>query len=367
MSAKNTAAQTQNKPKLLIVGPDEVKMRGGITTVITGMRNSEILNEHFDVTVFASCINGSLVQRLAYTFCAYLRFLFCFSRYDVFHLHVASYGSTFRKMYYVKLIQWAHKKVVLHLHSGKYLIFYEGLSPKKQKKVVRFLQSADAVIALSDDWKDKFEATFGLRNCITIPNGVDTKLFATAHADPSTVATKFLFLGRLSEAKGIYDLIDAVALVKQKGVAIHCVLAGDGDMPEMTALIAQKGLQDYFTLAGWVAEPQKLAYLQACGTLVLPSHGEALPMAILEAMAAGKGIVSTTVGAIPEVVSEENGILIAPKAVKALADAMIKCATDVAYLQTISANNLQKIEENYSRTKMDKQLKHCLEQVLLQE
>ncbi len=352
------------KPKLLIVGPSETGVPGGITTVLTGMRKSEALAQHFEVSVFASCTNGALPVRLAFTFFSYLKFLLCVRKYDVFHLHVASYGSTFRKMLYVKAIRAAGKKVVLHLHSGKYIIFYEGLPPRKQAKMVRFLQGADAVIALSEDWKEKFESLFGLQNCITIHNGVDTQHFAKAAANPSAVAGEFLFLGRLTDVKGIYDLLDAVALVKERGVRLHCVLAGEGDIAKVKEIIAAQGLTEYITLAGWVNETQKLVCLQNASTLLLPSHGEALPMAILEAMAAGKAVISTTVGAIPALVAPENGILMQPQDVQALADAMIKCATDSEYLQAASTANMAKIQACYSKTAMDDALITCLEGVL---
>ncbi len=355
------------KPKLLIVGPSEAGVRGGITTVITNMRQSAALNEQFEVDVFASCTNGALPVRLAYTAFAYLKFLLCVQKYDVFHLHVASYGSTFRKMLYVKAIRAANKKVVFHLHSGKYIIFYNGLPAKKQEKMVRFLQGADAVIALSDGWRAQYESLFGLQNCITIHNGVDTAQFAAAASDPQAVATEFLYLGRLSEAKGIYDLLDALAIVKSRGVRLHCVLAGDGDVEQVKAIIAREGLEEYVTLAGWINEQQKLEHLKAAGSLLLPSHGEALPMAILEAMAAGKAIVSTTVGAIPSLVAAENGVLIEPKDTAALADAMIYCATQPDFLQAAQHANIDKIEQLYSQTKMDAAIIHCLDGVLVGE
>ncbi len=358
------AAEQPTKKKLLIVGPSETKVPGGMATVIQGMHHSEVLGEAFEVSTFASCINGKLPVRLAYTAFAYLKFLCCVSRYDVFHIHVASYGSTFRKRLYFNAIKRAGKKAILHLHSGKYIIFYEGISQKKQAKMVRFLQSADLVVALSDDWKLQFEQTFGLTNCVTVHNGVDTARFAKARCEMRSVANEFLFLGRLSVAKGIYDLVEAMEKVKAQGVFLHCVLAGVGDEAQVKALVAQHGLEEYFEFAGWVDDAEKLARLSACASLVMPSHGEALPMAILEAMAAGKAIVATTVGAIPEVVTPENGILFAPKDTDALAAAMMQAAGDVAFLEAAAANNTAKVEACFSQAAMHTQLRDYLLQLV---
>ncbi len=383
MSAERAAAQPA-KPKLLIVGPSETKVPGGMATVIQGMHHSAVLSEAFEVSTFASCINGKLPVRLVYTALAYLKFLTCVSKYDVFHIHVASYGSTFRKRLYFNAIKRAGKKTILHLHSGKYIIFYEGLNAKKQAKMVSFLQSADLVVALSDEWKAKFEQIFGLTNCVTVHNGVDTAHFAQARCEMSGVANEFLFLGRLSEAKGIYDLVEAMAKVKAleehtaqqadaaqgvsevqgtreaQGAKLHCVLAGVGDTVQVKALVAQHGLEDYFEFAGWIDDAQKMARLSACAALVLPSHGEALPMAVLEAMAAGKAVVATAVGAIPEVVQPENGVLFAPKDTDALAAAMMQVAGDAAFLEAAAEHNTAKVEQYFSQTAMHTQLRDYL-------
>ena len=68
-------------------------------------------------------------------------------------------------------------------------------------------------------------------------------------------------------------------------------------------------------------------------------------MAILEGMAAGKAIISTAVGAIPEVVGEENGILTEPGDVPALAEALLRCSGDAESLTRFSANNRKRAEE----------------------
>ena len=79
-------------------------------------------------------------------------------------------------------------------------------------------------------------------------------------------------------------------------------------------------------------------------------------MSILEGMACGKIIISTDVGAIPEVVKEENGILISPGDVQSLAEAIIKCCTQKDYAESISKNNISKIEDSFSMISMHKKL-----------
>lgn len=87
-------------------------------------------------------------------------------------------------------------------------------------------------------------------------------------------------------------------------------------------------------------------------------------MAILEGMAAGKAVISTYVGAIPEVIKEENGFLIEAGDINALAEAMIRCSTDGQKLEEISRNNVKKIQDQFSMEIMHKKLEKIYESVL---
>ena len=87
-------------------------------------------------------------------------------------------------------------------------------------------------------------------------------------------------------------------------------------------------------------------------------------MAILEGMAAGKAIISTSVGAIPEVVTTENGILIEPGNVSALAEALLRCSRDVEMLREMSRANMEMIERRFSVRRMHERLADYYREVM---
>ena len=97
---------------------------------------------------------------------------------------------------------------------------------------------------------------------------------------------------------------------------------------------------------------EKLQLLKKVSTVVLPFYNEGLPMSILEGMASGKAIISTSVGAIPEVVGKENGILIEAGDRQALADALIRYCKDTELVKQMSANNVEKIRSRFSVGRM---------------
>lgn len=98
--------------------------------------------------------------------------------------------------------------------------------------------------------------------------------------------------------------------------------------------------------------------------MVLPSYHEGLPMAILEGMAAGKGIISTPVGAIQEVIGEENGILVKPGNVVALAKALLWYSSNTEALVRVSANNIKRAEEVFSIRRTHETLAKYYRQVM---
>lgn len=352
------------KKKVLVIGPSDTRSRGGMATVIRGIRESRVLNEQYDISIFSSYIDGWLPVRLLYSAYGYLRFLCCYRSYDLFHIHVAAFGSVFRKNLYLKTIKRAQKPVILHIHGAKFLVFYAGISLRKKRMVRDFLHEADLVLALSENWKQRLDATLGLTNCRALPNGIDIKeLESGICAVNEKTAHSFVFLGRLGQRKGAYDLVKAVWRAAQTNPAIRLVMAGDGEVEEVRCAVRKAGLERQISVVGWVDFAGKSALLRQAATVVLPSYHEGLPMTILEGMACGKAIISTTVGAIPEVIQPENGILIAPGDADALADALLRCTQDLDMLKQMSVSNRRKVEDVFSMQRMHERLAKYYEEV----
>lgn len=352
--------------KLLIVGPSSTKSKGGMSTVIGEILEDNELKNKYDISAYESYIDGTKFRVLLYSIWAIFKFIVTgqAKKYDVYHIHAASYGSTFRKRIYLKIIKKYKKKVILHIHGAEYMVFFDKLSKKKKRQVIDTLQVADMVIALSNEWKNKFDNKFGLTNCYVLENGINTEKLAPAIVDTKKNQTSFVTLGRLGKRKGTYDLVDAIEIARKKVPNIRCYLAGDGEIDKFCNIIVERGLQNNIEVVGWADFTKKLELLSKVSTVVLPSYNEGLPMSILEGMATGKAIISTTVGAIPEVVKEENGILIQPGDVQALADALVKCSTNLKMLEDMSQKNINKIYEQFSMKSMHLKLMSYYKQVI---
>lgn len=340
--------------KILVIGPSPIRSKGGMATVIEEIVKDKKLNEEFEIDVYESYIDGNKLKVLLFSLLSFVRFYFTKRNYDVYHIHAASYGSTFRKGWYVRAAKKWGKKVILHIHGAEYMIFYD--KSNKKKKICSILNATDRVVALSNEWKHRFDETFGLTNCVVLENGIDMERLQPAITSYQEHPHTFVSLGRLGERKGTYDLITAIEQAKTEVPDIKCYLAGDGEIEKCKDLIKQKKLDNNIIVVGWADFDKKLELLRKSSALVLPSYNEGLPMAILEGMACGKAIISTTVGAIPEVVKEENGILIQPGDTIALADALRKYCRDEKAVEMAGNANRNLIKRNYSMDVMHQKL-----------
>lgn len=132
--------------------------------------------------------------------------------------------------------------------------------------------------------------------------GVDPS-FHAAPARPIPTEPRLVCVGRLCEQKGQLLLVRAVQAVVAKGIPIHLVLAGDGEMRgEIETLIAEHGLQEHITITGWINGDQVREELLSARALVLPSFAEGLPVVVMEAMALRRPVLSTYIAGIPELV-----------------------------------------------------------------
>ena len=157
-------------------------------------------------------------------------------------------------------------------------------------------------------------------------------------------AADIVFLGEMRALKGVDVLIDALAYCRRTGRRLTAALIGDGpDVATFRAQVDRLGLQGLVTFRKPMPTRQALAQGRI---VVLPSRAESLPYVVLEAAAAGKPLVATHVGGVPEVFGPLAGRLVAPGDAAALAKAMVDAVDDEA--AAMSQALRQRIEKAFS-------------------
>lgn len=141
---------------------------------------------------------------------------------------------------------------------------------------------------------------------------------------PITHPTNLVSVARLSEQKGHGILLAALAEVAATGREFSMRLVGDGELrPEIEAQIEALGLSDKVEITGWASEDEVKAAIADSAGFVLPSFAEGLPVVIMEALAAGRPVISTYVAGIPELVRpNKSGWLVPAGSVSKLTTAI---------------------------------------------
>lgn len=152
-----------------------------------------------------------------------------------------------------------------------------------------------------------------------------------AFAEPAPLPEgplRIVSIGRFSEQKGQMLLIEAMARLHRVDPSLHLTLVGDGELRgALERAIAARGLGAAVTLTGWLDEAGVRRELAASHALVLPSFAEGLPMVVMEAMAAARPVIATTIAGLPELVRPgETGWLVPAGDVEALAGAVSEMA-----------------------------------------
>jgi glycosyltransferase involved in cell wall biosynthesis len=281
------------------------------------------------------------------------------------HVHCASRGSFWRKSVYCACARLFGVPYIVHLHGGEFPIFYGKESGRLKRALIRHtIVRAAAVIALSKKWQHWISETFGAASVVTIGNPVSVGPLASA----GVVAGQVLFMGRMYKEKGVLDLIRACAQASAAAPHISLMLAGTASpefLAEMQALAAELGISERVHFPGWVAGEAKERLLQQCEVFALPSYAEGLPLGLLEAMVAGKAVVTTPVGGIPDVVVPEvNGLLVTPGDVPALAQALTVLLTDAARCAAVGQAARNDVAATFADTVVFQQLGQLYGQVM---
>lgn len=187
---------------------------------------------------------------------------------------------------------------------------------------------ADVVVAPSRQTAVELERDYGARDVVVIPNGVP----AASEPDQPAAAPTILYAGRLRARKAVIVLVRAFAETVAAVPRARLVLAGDGDeRAAVEAEIRRLGIGAHVELLGAVSRAVVAERLRGATLFCLPSIYEGLPLALLEAMAAGVPVVTTAVSGHPDaVVDGETGWLVPPEDSAALASALIHALSDPA-------------------------------------
>ena len=299
----------------------------GVETLIIPERST------FDAAYFARLL--SLIRR---------------SRVDIIHSHL--FGSAVRG---ALLSFVSGKPAIATLHGQTDMSSSERFLSIK----IAALKHLRRIVFVSEELRKSFvkHTPLGPRVATVITNGIDTERFAGRPAglraelgigpDEFVIGT----VGNPGRAKGFDVLIEAAAILKERGSRVRFVVAGDlsdGRGSDMLALRSARGLDDDVLFIGFRRDVEKV--LGALDLYLLPSRSEGFSLSIVEAMAAGLPVVSTRCGG-PEGILEHGvtGILVENESPTAIANAIEELRADPAKARALGADARVVVRQRYTR------------------
>ena len=265
--------------------------------------------------------------------------------YDLLHAHYWLSGVAalaLRERWSVPVVQMFH--TLGRLKNGVARSGAELEPDLRIAEETRLVAEVDRIVAASDvertELVRQYRASSG--RVSVIPCGVDTALFTPGDRAAARAALGLdagpvlLYVGRLSPIKGLETLLDALALVRERGTPARLLVVGgdtdeplDGHQSRLRERTERLGLGPHVAFLGAQPQPSLRTYYVAADATVMPSYYEAFGMVALEAMACGSPVIASRVGGLATTVRDRvTGFLVPEGDVAALADSIAEVLGD---------------------------------------
>ena len=339
--------------RVLVVG--SAKPPGGMSTLINECVTSSIANK-VDLTLFD---NGKRTPARRSFFQGAISQLVMLKEYfgllrskkpHIVHIHSGGRFDFFRSAFYVFLARLRGARIVFHNHLGAFNDFYRNLGFVRRAFIRLTLNRCHSVIAFSEWWKQSYARITSPKRIHVLYNGIKSDPYEyNVHRNKARQILGIhrdkivaLAMSVKCRNKGSYDLLDAAPFIaKMDGSALILMVGPDewsskGTHDELVRLRAERKL-DNVDIRGEADERMRCIYYAAADIFLLPTYYEGAPMSVLEAMAAHLPVISTPVGAIPEMVENgKTGILVQPARPGEISEAVAKLTKNATLRREMS-------------------------------
>lgn len=345
-----------NRPTVVLTGPSRAAM-SGVTTHVNLLLGSKLAEDyelvHYQVGSEGRD-EGPLGRALRLAWSPIGLFLTLLFRHAaILHVNTAMNRKAFwRDIAYVLVGRMAFARVVYQVHGGELPQEFCKGRPAFAAFLRFVLRQPDLVVLLASRELRAYGEFVPGQALALYPNAIDTAPYlgvptVQAAADRPLRA---IFIGRLDRAKGLYEALQAVRVAQELGADVRLAVAGGGPEEGRLRRFAQAlGIANRVQFAGPVFGDDKVRLLAGADVMLIPSHAEGLPYALLESMAAGVPVIATAVGGIPDVMTHDtHGVVVPVGDPKAIASALALLAADRERLAWMSRACRRRIQAAYS-------------------
>jgi glycosyltransferase involved in cell wall biosynthesis len=285
-------------------------------------------------------------------------------RVDVLHIHAGGFTGA-----NALLAAWvARVPVIVVSHHSLF-----GLQPYSIGSFFSLLfekrLATRIVMSHSEQVSEMASAGIAPHRLVIIPNGVNLAKFS--FTDPvskdQTGPLRLVMVARLIEGKGHEVLLRALHQVLPEHPDVRLTMVGDGPLKtELDALIAELGLGGAVERIGQVNYDDLPSVYAQAHAMVVPTYmpGEEFPTVLLEGMACGLPAIATRHRGIPDIVADgQTGLLVEPRNVEALAEAIRRLLSDRSLVETMSRRARARVEQNFTTEVFGRRMTELYRQV----
>ncbi len=341
---------------VMLLGPS-LDAVSGVSTHLNLLFRSR-LSEEFNLLHFQVGSQGraeSVPQKLFRFLFSPFQFLERLIRDDPQIVHVNTTMDPkgyWRDLVYLAVALGLGKKIVYQVHGGASPEKFFENSKLASVLLRQVLRSADVVVLLGKDSLRAYREFSPDLNLAVIPNAIELgadpewKRVPSARDKPLQLA----YVGRLAESKGVFEIIEALRILHERGKDMQLTIAGNGpDEARLRARVEDLGLQHEVRFMGVVHGIERDRVWNESDLFVFPTYHEALPYALLESMAARTPALVSCVGDIPDVMEDGvHGLFVQLRNPQALADAIDRLDNDRALIRRMGESSRQRIVSNYT-------------------
>lgn len=273
--------------------------------------------------------------------------------FDVVHFVTIAQLGIFRDGLLLRMARHLGVKSVLHLHFGR--IPEMAASDTWEWKMFRKVAGMATTVVAIDQRSYEVLQSKGF-HARYLPNPLSEDIISTIQHECTAIPRipgKLLYVGHIVHSKGIFELIEACKSISD--IELHVVGESTPDGYE-TLRSAAGDDATWLKVRGVISHDDVIREMLSAAVFVLPTYTEGFPFVILESMACGCPIVTTDVGAIPEMLDIAHGMMsgicVKPRDVEALRAAIIRMLSDSPYAQACGDNARRRVGELYTMPKV---------------
>jgi glycosyltransferase involved in cell wall biosynthesis len=354
--------KSKHKRHVLFVGSFKDKANdgavGGQMQASKSLLNSSLKNEFQWLlldTTGKSVPPPPVYIRMFFAFARVMKFIFIcvFKRPNSVLIFSGNKPSIYEKGIMAIWASFLGIRVVLAPRGGP--IVEEIKNSKFLYKFVRYvINCSDYIVCQGSFWKYFFYTQFpdnSEEKFVVIPNWIDgDKYKPELSINKNDDDIKVLFCGWLHKDKGVFDILASIEQLPTLKQKIRCIFLGDG-LHKNDVIKKARDLSDRFSFEfpGWVYDEEKISYIQHSDIFLLPSYSEGMPNSLLEAMMCGVASIASNVGAIPDLITNnETGLLINAGDTEALTKSLTELINNPSLRKKLAKSGRAHIMEYHS-------------------